>query len=155
MEHIENKIPNGRKLPLAHGLLQGLRLIVEYTAFARRKQPFVHSSLSPNDPIADSESSLYSKMIHICCRSIEVSLAVVADLKSPESEAEDPCSSDKNENELIDISNLRNKAGVAPLNINTGAIGANSSSTTTMVTDKEDNAKRVTTQRVVVSYLIC
>jgi hypothetical protein len=40
------------------------------------------------------------------------------------------------------------------LNINTGAIGANSSSTTTMVTDKEDNAKRVTTQRVVVSYLI-
>jgi hypothetical protein len=154
-EHIEKKISNGRELPLAHGLLQGLRLIVEYTAFTRRKQSFVNNlSLSPNDPIADSESSLYSKMIRICCRSIEVSLAVVADLKSPECEAEDPCSSDKNENELTDISNLRSKAGVAPLNINTGAIGANCSSTTTMVTDDEDIAKRVATQRVVVSYLI-
>jgi hypothetical protein len=88
-------------LPLAHGLIQAIRLIVERVEFG-------------NVPDADK---LYESMTRICFQAIELSLVVVADIKENDTDAPSEGDSWKN---------ARAKLGKnVPLNINTGAIGAN------------------------------
>ena len=120
---------DGRDLPMAHGIIESLRLAVESGSIV-----VAHSN------------ALYERIALMCCRAVQISLSVVADLK--ENVAMD------DEDVLMEECTLRakNTPAQAPLNVNTGAIGANA--TFSSVTDESDWIRRFAIQRVIVSDLI-
>lgn len=132
--------PLSSNLPLAHGLIQSLKLMIEYVSFNPR-QPDVHK--------------LFERMVATCCRAIEVSLTVVADLKDDTSKEvessgdEDRSKEDQNQN--LGWKDARLEKGCTPLNVNTGAIGANATFASVTSSDSRDEMARFVTQRVVVS----
>jgi hypothetical protein len=118
------------ELPLAHGLVQAIRLIVQRTTFE-------------DIPNADA---LYHSMTRICFQAIEVSLVVVADIKEDNS---DSPSADKGSDEDT-WKNARSKKGKnVPLNVNTGAIGANATFSSLDLIDDNEKKMRLHKQRVV------
>jgi Putative death-receptor fusion protein (DUF2428) len=114
----------GLNFPLAHGLLQASRLIIEAT-----------NCISKN---AVSKVNILN-LIDISMESIETSLSVVADLKA---DASMNGAEDRNESSFTSNPNFQ-------LNVNTGAIGANASFSSIHVHDV-DLAKRYANQRVVI-----
>lgn len=135
---------DGRNLPLAHGFIHALRLIVDF----RRLVP---------KPAAMSESSeLFDTMVQLSCRAVELSLSVVADIEVD--------GLDDEENALATNSqiyplrrrkkpaqdNISNSPS-APLNVNTGAIGANAAFASLKSKDDDETNQRLALQRVVVS----
>ena len=113
------------ELPLAHGLIQSIRLIVEKWNLAN----------------VFSGKALYEDLMMACFRAIEVSLIVVADIK------------DVGEKESVrdeDTWKLGKKATNVPLNVNTGAIGANVYASIGPVDDDEQRM-RLIKQRIIVS----
>lgn len=118
------------ELPLAHGLLQAIRLIVERTTFE-------------GIPNADA---LYHSMTRICFQAIEVSLVVVADIKEDTS---DSPSADKGAEEET-WKNARTQQGKnVPLNVNTSAIGANATFSSLDLVDDIEKKMRLLKQRVI------
>lgn len=117
---------SANQLPLAHGLLQTVRLILD--------------DPSGLQIMADSKSHLHSALISSCIRSIEVSLVVVADVKEDElpDESEEKWKRVRSE-----------KSANIPLNVNTGAIGANGNFTSVHKADNSEIARRLATQRIV------
>lgn len=128
----DSRQENGTQLPMAHGLIHALRLSVEI--------PFI--SLSESD-------SFYDHISLICCRAIQISLAVVADLKEGATLNEDGMFED----ELIDET-ATPKLSRAPLNVNTGAVGANAVFSSIQKTDENESIQRFAFQRVIVSYFL-
>ena len=118
------------ELPLAHGLIQSLRLMIEYVSF------------NPQTSVLE----LFERMVATCCRAIEVSLTVVADMKD---DNVDQIQSKENQTWKV----ARLGQGCTPLNVNTGAIGANATFASVGSSDSkdEDEMGRFVTQRVVVS----
>lgn len=87
------------ELPLAHGLIQSSRLIID-------REPFHEVSCC---------KELYQKLTTICFNAIKISLTIVADMKE-----------DTDENETSDEdwrNSISKKKANVPLNVNTGAIG--------------------------------
>jgi hypothetical protein len=114
------------QLPLAHGLLQTVRLILDD---ASRSQIFT-----------ESESSLWFELMTSCVRSIEISLVVVADIK----ENEIPLESQESWRRI-----RSEKCTNVPLNVNTGAIGANGNFTSIHKVDHSQIKNRLVTQRII------
>lgn len=111
------------EMPLAHGLIQAVRLIVERTKFGD----------VPNATL------LYESLTRICFQAIEVSLVVVADIKE-----------DNKGSEEDGWKNTRVKHGKnVPLNVNTGAICANATFTNLDPADDKDKNKHLLKQRVI------
>lgn len=91
-------------MPLAHGLLQCLSLIVEKVSIISLKDAPV----------------LFERLVRLCYRAIEMSLVVVADMKDDDS----PDDLSKSGYRWMSA-----RAKGTPLNVNTGALGANTHDT--------------------------
>lgn len=119
----------GLSLPLAHGLIQSVRLIMGMNDIDR-------STRFCKDVIVE--------LVTLCCEAIQVSLSVVADLKDNPADKE------------LEIDDLTEQEDYVPLNVNTGAIGANATFASLKGNSKADEAaRRFATQRVVMgSWLL-
>jgi hypothetical protein len=136
-----NSTKDGRDLPLAHGIIHATRLAIEHNRTMRKHR--CKSSGDVND-------GLYKRMIGEFCKAIQLSLAVVADVR--EGEVVDGVDADV----LVGTSEALNKTGTSattPLNVNTGAIGANGTVSSFKSTDGQESDRRLAVQRVVVSAL--
>lgn len=123
---------NGTQLPMAHGLIHALRLSVE----------------SPSISLSEIDS-FYERISLICCWAVQISLAVVADLKEGATLNEDGIFED----ELI-VGTATPKLSRAPLNVNTGAVGANAVFSSIQQTDENESIQRFAFQRVIVSFFV-
>ena len=126
----DSRQENRMQLPLAHGLIHALRLSVEI--------PFISFSES---------NSFYERISLICCRAVQISLAVVADLKEGAALNEDGIFED----EIMD-GTAKPKFSRVPLNVNTGALGANAAFSSIQQTDENESILRCAFQRVIVSF---
>jgi hypothetical protein len=126
-----NAVEVGSALPLAHGIIQALRLIVEMTLDLK--------SMS----ILSSEK--IGRIADLCCKSIQMSLSVVADV---------------NDGEILDGMDGNSFGGsekeiAVPLNVNTGAIGANATFSSIRQDESGEALRRLATQRIVMgSWLL-
>ena len=115
----------GNVLPLAHGYIQALRMIVE-------SDPIFAGEIE--DPLC----SLLDRMAHLCNRAIQISLSIVADVREGEMlEGLEP-------NEVLDakLKSLETK-------VNPGAIGANGIFSSVNRVSEEEQLKRLASQRIV------
>lgn len=128
---------NSDELPLAHGLIQSVRLIVE--------------SCSLSHVLNGKE--VYESMIKTCFRAIEVSLVVVADVKHTD-EVEETAKNNgsSQDQDRWKIARAKQATNV-PLNVNTSAIGANASFASLDLVDDNEKKMRLLTQRIIVSFL--
>lgn len=118
---------DGTKMPMCHGLMMALRFAVEDKSFL----------LGKNDPF-------YESFIVVCCRAVQLSLSVVADLKEGASLADEDFPTE------VETS----CSNVTPLNVNTGAIGANAGFSSVQGEDIAAAVHRFAFQRVIVSYSV-
>ena len=127
---------SGNHLPLAHGIIHAMRLTVEHRRVLRKH-------LGEN--LATPSAAIFEHMTNVYCQGIQLSLSVVADVR---------------EGEMIDgmdddmpfprQSNTFGKSNEStPLNVNTGAIGANGTFSTITASDSE-TMQRYAMQRIVV-----
>ena len=86
---------SGLDLPLAHGLIQSLRLIT------KTKRKGEKGVIQPN--------SVFSTIIQVCCHGIKLALSVVADVMDNETV-----------DGLDDTLHRKYEHGVVPMNVNTG-----------------------------------
>ena len=133
---------DGRDLPLAHGIIQGIRLAMEHNILLQKHKVLIAETL---------DQAFYEKMTISFCEAMRISLAVVADVRDGES-------LNGVEDILIggdDAGDLRQKdsSGCTPLNVNTGAIGANGTFSSVDAKNQNDAEKRIAVQRVVVSRI--
>jgi hypothetical protein len=119
----------GTKLPLSHGLTHSLCLMVE------------HADAKQMDSVEQ-----YEQMTSVLCQALQISLTVVADVK--EGSLIDGMDEDLVAN--TDLKSDRTKSGT-PLNVNTGAIGANGTFSSVKAADTDQHTERLAIQRVVVS----
>ena len=121
---------DGSDLPLGHGIIQAIRLAVK------------------SDSPSDVREDVYCRMSRLFCRALQVSLSVVADVK---------------DGELLDgmdcemsietgVSSTCRDQGSTPLNVNTGAIGANGLFSSVNMNGEVELRRRLAVQRVVVSF---
>ena len=144
-------------LPLAHGLIQALRLSVECAksdAFPVSKKTTLGGNTEVHGQESDNLIGLYEEILSVCRGSIETSLAVVADLKN-EDEITNESSLTSESETLNTSSTYKNKASPTgsstPLNVNTGAIGANAVFASLKELDENDANRRTAIQRIIVS----
>lgn len=116
---------DGSRMPMTHGLMMALRLTVEDNSFA----------------LPESDS-FYEKFVAVCCRALRLSLSVVADVK----EGATPTGEKQPEG-----SENRAPSGT-PINVNTGAIGANAGFSSIQESDEDESFGRFAYQRIIVSY---
>ena len=119
-----------KELPLAHGLLQSLRLIVERLNI--NKMP--------------DSVDVYRIFITICFQAIEISLIVVADIKE---NSEELRPDDMQESDTSSKIRKAKQNSKIPLNVNTGAIGANATFASLKAVNDDEHNLRVLKQRVV------
>jgi hypothetical protein len=130
----------GTRLPLSHGLTHALRLMVEHI---QASSPYSSSSSSSSSSTSLENDEAYGKMASVFCQAIQVSLTVVADVK-------EGSVVDGMDEELALSQETRGNA--TPLNVNTGAIGANGTfSSVKEEAEKDQHKKRLAIQRIVVS----
>ena len=118
-------------LPLAHGFMLALRLTIECN-------------------ISNNSTLDFQRVSVLCNQAIEISLVVVADIIDDPADEE---SADKNAWKTVlssRVSSSSRNDGI-PLNINTGALGANASFASIKFSSTEDSDRRALTQRIVVS----
>lgn len=120
-------------LPLAHGIIRAISLTVEHG-----KLDSVHGT---EHSMAD-HSNIYHQLLEILIEAIQVSLAVVADVR--EGETVEGVDVD------MDFVHRKDKGSSVPLNVNTGAIGANGTFSSVSTRDDAEVARRLAVQRVVV-----
>ena len=125
----------GLTLPLAHGLIHALRLIIQHI-----KMEFKHSK---TQYLADYHE-ICEDMAGTFCQAIQVSLTIVADVKDGEV-------IDGMDEDLVSSDTGSSQQSSTPLNVNTGAIGANGTFSSVNTSKEEEQGKRIAIQRVVVS----
>ncbi len=130
----DNGSPSSEReeLPLAHGLLQAIRLIIDNSSFMS---------------IPDTKDS-FDEIIASCFRAIKLSLHIVADTKN---DSNDNCDLRKATQAKEDEKVGDDKNKNVPLNVNTGAIGANATFASLETVDEDEISRRLLMQRVVVS----
>ena len=119
----ESLLVEGQALPLVHGYIEALSLCLD--------QAQVNFSCD-----SCRSQNFICEIVTICCRALDVSLSVVSDFN-------------KNEGGLFQRAGQKG----TPLNVNTGAIGANGVFSAIDSSDKEEMARRSGMQRVIVSTL--
>ena len=120
---------NGHWLQLAHGALWALQLCVECaTAFGAE----------------DGLEEVCRDMAKLCTRAIRTSLAVVANTAASALEEEE-----KEEEEDVDVEGKGHRR--TPLDVNQGAIGANTSFAAIWEDNKEERTQHMAVQQLVVS----
>lgn len=129
---------DGGGLPLAHGIIHSVRLAVEHRRILKRHRANVASSMS---------SSIFERMMRVFCQGIQVSLAVVADVR--EGEMVEGMDDEIAFNEKTPLEGASSRS--TPLNVNTGAIGANGVISSISTTDELEAKARLIMQRIVVS----
>jgi hypothetical protein len=102
----------------------------------------------PSISLRESDS-FYERISLVCSRALQISLSVVADLKIGASLNEDGVLED----ELL-VETATHKLSRAPLNVNTGAVGANAGFSSIQHADENETIQRVTFQRVIVSFFV-
>ena len=123
-------LDDGTKMPMAHGLMMALRLTVENQSIMLGKN-----------------NAFYDKFVTVCCRALQLSLSVVADLKDHSSLNEEERSNKEGTAYIAVKSHSTN----APLNVNTGAIGANAGFSSIQCANENEALRRFALQRVIVS----
>jgi hypothetical protein len=126
----------GTQLPLAHGLIQSLQHVLGHMEISYDKL---------EDDNAPRRQEMCQKMAEIFCRAIQVSLAVVADVK-------DGSIIEGMDEDMITATDGGSETGT-PLNVNTGAIGANGTFSSINPTEEVELRRRIAIQRIVVSRL--
>jgi hypothetical protein len=137
----ESGARDARDLPLAHGIIQAITLAVEHTKIEMFHLP-KHSDTG--------YYNMYDELLDTLCHGIQISLAVVADIREGEtveglSKEMDFCS---------EARRSKDHNSSVPLNVNTGTIGANGTFSSVSSSDKEEIRGRLGVQRVVVSTTI-
>lgn len=125
---------NAGILPLAHGFIQAIALSVEHKTLDKQ-----HGT----SHAGTKHDKLFDELLEVMSEAMQVSLAVVADVK--EGELAEGMS------EEMDLGNNTTDRSSVPLNVNTGAIGANGTFSSVSPTDKDELMDRLAVQRVVVS----
>lgn len=125
---------DGSTLPLAYGLIHAARLCVQHEVTAKRLGG-IHES--------DIEDYMLDRTVDVCNKALQLSLLVVADV--PDGEIIDG----------VDSVSAFNMDGPTtdstPLNVNTGAIGANGTFSLVNGAGREEAKSRLAMQRLVVS----
>jgi hypothetical protein len=130
------KHEDASSLPLAHGIIHSIRLAIEHDRLVRKHEDF--------------DDTLYRRITTIFCQAIQVSLAVVADVRKGE------VIEGMDEDDILGQDGRppkKSKSGATPLNVNTGAIGANGIFSSVNAAEQNE-AERFAIQRVVVSVLL-
>ena len=141
-----DKLEDGSNLPLAHGIINSIRLAIEHNRVLRKHQMCLD---------VDTDDALYRRMTTIFCQALQVSLAVVADVRKGE------VIEGMDEDDILgqdDRPPKKMKSGSAHLNVNTGAIntsaiGANGIFSSVNAAEQNEAERRFAVQRVVVSVL--
>lgn len=120
-------------LPLAHGIIRAIALTVEH-----RKLDAAHAT-----PHSTDHRDIYDDLLRILIEAIQVALAVVADVRDGESV--------EGVGDDMDFVHKKDRGSSVPLNVNTGAIGANGTFSSVSTNDDVEFASRLAVQRVVVS----
>jgi hypothetical protein len=121
-------------LPLAHGIIQAIALSVEH-----KKLDKLHATRH----YGTKHGNLYDELLEILVEAIQVSLAVVADVRKGETV--------EGMSGEINFGSSSDGRSSIPLNVNTGAIGANGNFSSVSSTDEDAIMGRLAVQRVVVS----
>lgn len=130
---------DGSRLPLAHGLIHAIRLCIDHDKTEQR----LRSTRNKKVNITLNES-----MVEVCCKALQLSLSVVADVR--EGEHIDGI------DEEVFLTVNENASESTPLNVNTGAVGANGTFSSVTTTNKEESNERHAIQRVIVrQYVFC
>lgn len=124
---------NLHSLPLAHGFMLAMRLSIECN--------------KPNNSTLD-----FHRVAALCNQAIEMSLVVVADMI--DNSIDEGMSTDENTCKMTLSTSVSSSSqnDFIPLNINTGALGANASFASIKFSSAEDSDRRAFTQRIIVSY---
>jgi hypothetical protein len=123
-------------LPLAHGIIQAIALSVEHERLDKLHATRHYGTKHEHD-------NLYDELLEILVEAIQVSLAVVADVR--EGETVEGMSGE------MSFGSSSNGRSSVPLNVNSGAIGTNGTWSSASSTDGDDIMGRLAVQRVVVS----
>jgi len=130
---------DGSCLPLAHGLVHATRLCIEHDESERKLLSMTSNEINV---------SLNESMIEVFCKALQLSLSVVADVRDGET-------IDGIDEEALFAASSAPDADSTPLNVNTGAIGANGTFSSVSAADMEEAKARLAMQRVVVgSWLL-
>lgn len=135
-------------LPLAHGIIHALTLCIKHWNVEKEFTTKMSDLLN---------NTIFDPMIETLCKAIQVSLAVVADMR--EGENIEGLSDEMDLGERR--SNTSKNYSAVPLNVNTGAIGANGTFSSVAATNEQEIRRRLAVQRVVVCtlrqkiYLFC
>ena len=147
-------VQEGLDLPLAHGLVQSLRHIVDSFESDTRS---TNNTAGTEEPVSKEQASIrviMESIADLCYRSIQLSLSVVADVKDGEVfEGMDVATSASGSDTATGSPSSLEK-GAVPLNVNTGAIGANGTFSSVHAATEREEMMRRATQRVVVSLLL-
>jgi hypothetical protein len=120
---------SGLIFPLAYGLIYAIRLCIDYDLIARKLgQRFDE----------DTHDGLLDEIIYVCTQALKLSLSVVSDVNDTETDR-------------TSTTYDRDKDST-PLNVNTGAIGANCTFSGVESADQNESQALLAVQRVVVSY---
>jgi hypothetical protein len=128
---------DGSSLPLAHGLVHTIRLCIDHDKHARKLVSTTSNKVNVN---------LNETMIKVFCKALQLSLSVVADVRDGEA-------IDGIDEEALLVASDAKEADSTPLNVNTGAIGANGTFSSVSATNMEESKARLAMQRVVVSAI--
>jgi hypothetical protein len=126
---------DGSDLPLAHGLVHASRLCLEHEAKAK--------SLGLADTEASSSEDVLLAMTEIFCEALQLSLAIVADVREGETV-------DGIDDDGFPKCTGESRKDSTPLNVNTGAIGANGTVSSVARKSGEESKSRLSMQRIVV-----
>ena len=123
---------DGRGLPLAHGLIQGLRMILE----------------SEDLPSTIIQNGLMKRTVEIFCSAIRLSLTVVADMR-------DGVKLEGLDEDIALASTYDEISGGKNVQINPGAIGANGIFSSVHRLTEDEHQRRLASQRIVIgSWLL-
>mmetsp|Transcript_22262 Transcript_22262/g.31337 ORF Transcript_22262/g.31337 Transcript_22262/m.31337 type:complete len:2224 (-) Transcript_22262:183-6854(-) len=154
----EDQINLPTTLPLSHGLIQALRLCIQNIFSSQREisnlSPYEKEGESKEDSLKQhSLQDLIYDVASICCYGLEVSLIVVADIKHKdilaENVIEEQMETRKDDSSYSSLALGKKQIASAPLNVNTGALGANASFASINSLDQDDKSKRLEIQRTV------
>ena len=140
-------------LPLAYGLLQALRLMLqENRALAERDAVL---AANPDEAIRSDSVDAYMKVVAVASQAIQTSLSIVADIKRGGEDGDGDDVGDEDmavETPAAPEGPMEVEAAdpATPLNVNTGAIGANAVYSSIKAGNEEAKKERYALQRVIV-----
>jgi len=142
-------------LPLAYGLLQALRLMLqENRALAERDAVL---AANPDEAIRSDSVDAYMKVVAVASQAIQTSLSIVADIKRGGEDGDGDEGDVGDEDMAVETPaapegpmEVEAADPATPLNVNTGAIGANAVYSSIKAGNEEAKKERYALQRVIV-----